>query len=192
MATNKAQIFNFALTLLGQASISDPDGSGVNETACRQVYDIVRQSLLEEHLWNFAIRRSTPATNATAPDFEYSYSFDIPSDCLRIHKLYNHTGAYKEEDGKILSDSDTLYLIYIKDVTDVPDFPPLFAKLLAIDVALAVEYRITNQSKMQGSLIQQRQQTLIKAKMVDAQKDGETKQLVANTEIAMSTPYGNI
>lgn len=192
MATNKAQIFNYALTLLGQQSISDPDGSGVNETACRQVYDMARQALLEEHLWNFAIRRSTPAPNVTAPDFEYSYSFNTPSDCLRIHKLYNHTGAYKEEDGTILSDSDTIYLIYVKDITNVPDFPPLFAKLLAIDIALSTEYRITNQSKMQASLMAMRQQTLVKAKMIDAQKDGETKKLIASTEIAMNTPYGDI
>jgi ribosomal protein L24 len=192
MATSKAQIFSYVTTLLGQPSISNPDGTDEAETACRQVYDISRQSLLEEHSWNFSLRRASLAPNSTAPAFDYLYSFNKPSDCLRILKMYNHRGRHKEEGGKILSDQNTMNLIYVKDITDVVEFPPLFSQLLAVDIAIAVEYRITNQNVMQNKLFTLRTQLLIKAKMIDAQKDNTPKKFKSNTKQAMYTPYGDL
>ena len=189
---NKAQIFNLALTLLGQSSISDPNGSGEAEQACRQVYDLCRQSLLEEHPWNFAVKRVALAPNSVAPAFGYTRSFDLPSDSLRIISFYNKTEEHREETGKILTNAATLNLVYIYDLEDTALFSPMFVSLMAHDIALAAEYRVTGQTKMQNTLMEKRRQLLIKAKRVDAQKDQAQKKLKSNRELALYTPYGNI
>lgn len=193
MATSKAQIFNLALTLLGQMPISDPDSeTDKRAILLRQTYDMCRQSLLEEHLWNFACKRAVLAPDTDTPDFDYAYQFTLPSDCLRIAKLYNKPSRYKEEGKKILSDENSISLIYIADITDPTYFPAIFSKLLAYELAINSEYGITLQSTMQQSLIVQKTNLLVKAKMVDAQKDGEKKVISSGTLDAANYPYGVI
>lgn len=189
---SKAAIFNLALTLLGQDPISDPDGTGTAETACRQVYDICRKALLEQHPWNFAIKRAALDLETDAPAFEYAYAFGIPSDCLRIVKVYNPSSAHKEENTLILSDDSTMNLIYIYDVQDTSLFSSLFTQLLAIDIAIMAEYKITNQQGSQNLLQSKRQELMIKAKMVDAQKDYNTQYLNNKHIDSMDNPYGEV
>lgn len=194
MATSKAQIFNLALTYLGEQPISNPDSDTDKKAiVLRQAYDMSRQALLEEHLWNFAVKRTTLAPESSAPDFEWDYSFVTPSDCIRIHKFFEGPTEHKEEGKKILCDQNVLNIIYIADITDTTFFPPMFSKILALDMAITAEYGITGQTKMQQSLLVQRQALLIKAKMVDAQKDNIKKQNRSNIIKSMytSTPDGS-
>lgn len=189
---SKATIFNMALNLLGQDPIADPDGSGVPESALRQAYDICRKSLLEQHPWNFAIKRVALDKESEAPAMEYTAAFGLPSDCLRIIEVYNPTSSYKEEYGLILSDDSTMKIKYIRDEQDTSRFSALFTELLAYDIAIASEYKITNQQSLQQLLQTKRRELLIKAKMVDAQKDYNTKKLTNKSILAMDYPYGDI
>lgn len=191
MASSKAAIFNMALTLLGQEPISDPDSSDdARAIVLRQTYDICRQALLEEHLWNFALERTVLALDSTSPEFEYTNRFELPANCIRVVKMYDTPEQYKEEGNFVLSDTDSLNLIYVKNITDVTYFPALFTKVLAYDLAISCEYKITNNQNLQNSLIAQRQQALIKAKMVDAQKDQTNKSIKSGTSQARYKPYG--
>lgn len=189
---SKAAIFNLALTILGQNSISDPDGSGKAETACRQVYDICRKALLEQHPWNFALARSELDLETDAPTFEYARAFGLPPDCLRIVKVYDNTSGYKEEAGLILSDDSEISLLYVRNEEDTSVFSPLFVQLLATDIALLTEYRITNQSSLQQMLMMKRQELLIKAKMIDAQKDSLVNKSRNTVIESRDYPYGDI
>jgi hypothetical protein len=189
---SKAAIFNMALTLLGQDPISDPDGTGTAETACRQVYDICRKALLEQHPWNFALTRANLDKESTNPAFEYSSAFGLPTDCLRIVQVYSPASYYKEEAGLILSDDTTMKLVYVKDEQDTSVFPPLFVQMLATDIALLAEYKITNQASMQQMLTMKRQELLIKAKMVDAQKDSVKKKFNNAIVNSKEFPYGDM
>lgn len=170
MAT-KTVIFNTALTLLGQGPIADPDGSGKKETACRQVYDVCRKALLEQHPWNFALKRANLDQETDEPAFEYDHAYGLPTDCLRIYKVYESSSVYKEEGGLILSDDDEVQLLYVRNIEDTSQFPPLFVQMLAVDIAIAIEYYITNGQSMAQSLMIKRSELLKMAKMIDAQKD---------------------
>lgn len=193
MATSKVQIFNLALSLLGQMPISDPDSeTDKRAIILRQVYDMCRQSLLEEHIWNFACKRAILAPDTDTPDFDYSYQFTLPSDYIRLAKLYDKPVRWKEEGKKLLADDNTINLIYISDVTDPTYFPSIFSKLLAYEIAINAEYGITLQTTMQQSLIIQKTNLLVKAKMIDAQKDGEKKRISSNVEDAANSAYGII
>lgn len=189
--SSKTVIFNTALTLLGQDPIADPDGSGKKETACRQVYDVCRKALLEQHPWNFALKRANLDLESEAPAFEYSYAFGLPTDCLRIYRVYNASSVYKEEGGLVLSDDSTMQLLYVRNIEDPSRFPPLFIQLLAVDIALAIEYFITNGQSMAQGLMMKRAELLKTAKMIDAQKDS-SKKIQSLVIQSKDFPYGDI
>lgn len=185
-------IYNMALTLLGQNPISDPDGTDAGAQACRQVYTICRKTLLEEHPWNFAIKRTSLAQETSTPESEFSYQYTLPNDIIRIVKIYGDYTPFSEEQGKILSDSNEIELVYVVNLTDPEKFSPLFTQLLTYDIAIAIEYRITNQQSLQNSLQVKRRELMIKAKMVDAQRSNLNKTIQSNVHLSMDTPYGLI
>lgn len=189
--TAKIDIFNYALSLLGQPAIQDPDGAGVAEH-CRAVYDINRRALLESHPWNFAITRVELAQNVSAPTYQWTYAYNLPSDLLRIHKVYS-TQSYEVENNVILTDSDTLKLEYIKDVTDTGKFPGLFNQVLSHDLATAIAYVLTQNATLLGNLERKRMITFSRAKMIDAQQSPvSTTKFKSNVETAFDSTNGDI
>jgi hypothetical protein len=78
------EIYNEALGLLGAQKISDPSGTGV-AAIITSVYSTCRQSLLESHPWNFALKTSLLAQEVYTPvgdDFIYQYA--LPADYIRL------------------------------------------------------------------------------------------------------------
>lgn len=190
---SKVEIFNMALTLLKQRPISDPNGDGGAETTLRQIYDICRRALLEEHPWNFAVKRKALDLETDAPESEYDYAFSKPTNCLRIITVYNPASVWKEEDNNlIVTNDDTMDLIYVEDVTNPTFFSPLFVKTLCLELALLAEFAISGQQQLQQSLMTQRDKTKAVAKMVDGQKDAMTKKYGSNIITSSNRPYGDI
>lgn len=79
-------ICNLALGHLGDtatvSSINPPEGSAQAEH-CARFYPIARDSLLEMHAWNFAMRRVALARVACLwPEWDYAYA--LPSDVNNI------------------------------------------------------------------------------------------------------------
>lgn len=189
--TARVDIFNYALSLLGQPSIQDPDGVGVAEY-CRSVYEINRKALLESHPWNFAIERVILAQNVGSPSYEWTYSYNLPSDLLKIYKVYNNSN-YDVENRVILTDAETLKLEYIKDVTDTTKFSGLFTQVLAHDIAISIAYVLTQNATLLANLNNSRQRLFSRAKMMDAQESAvSSKKFKSNIELAMITDYGII
>lgn len=79
-------ICNLALSHLGDvanvSSIEPPDGS-VQAGLCARFYPIARDSLLETHTWNFAMKRQL-LTPVTASWKEWDYAYAAPGDLLTI------------------------------------------------------------------------------------------------------------
>ena len=85
------EIVNQALLDLGADRISDLDDASDRATACRTIYGLTRDALLEEHPWNFAIRRQaltalSDAATAAALPYGFSSAHQLPADpyCLRV------------------------------------------------------------------------------------------------------------
>ena len=81
---SEVDICNLALGHLGDnatvASINPPEGSAQAEH-CKRFYPIARDSLLEMHNWNFAMRRIA-LTQVEQNWTEWQYAYTLPSDCL--------------------------------------------------------------------------------------------------------------
>lgn len=95
MAT-KADICNLALAQLGDSatvtSINPPDGSP-QAGNCARWWPIALRQVTEAFDWSFLTRREKLAKLSTIDEevYGWKYSFNVPSDCVRIIKLERKT-----------------------------------------------------------------------------------------------------
>jgi hypothetical protein len=97
------------------------------------------------------------ATQIT-PAFEYTYSFDLPSDFLERRYLWEDNTShrthysYDMDASKLYTDDVTNYLVYSKQVTTVASFPPLYIKALYLNLAKNFSTAIAHDGKLQDGL----------------------------------------
>ena len=151
MSLSKIEIVNKALHHLGVERINDLTDNNKRAKVMSDIYDITRKTVLEDHVWPFAKKRSELAALATTPDFGYEYEFNIPSDFLTGVKEENGY-EYVQEGSKFLSDSDTLQLVYIYDIQDVAKFSPGFVEAFALRLAHDSCYSITQSKELMADL----------------------------------------
>jgi len=107
--------------------------------------------------------------------YEYSYSFTIPSDCLRVLDVTDGTSRiedFKVEDGKILCDYDVIYIRYIYRVTDVTVFDANFISCFAIRLASECCFPLTGKADLAKFLKEEYAEEIRKAKAIDGQESG--------------------
>lgn len=141
---------NAALTLLGDSRIISLDDEQKPAREAKAIFEIVRDAVLAAHNWRFAKARAQLAQMVTPPKFQYSYKYQLPSDCLRVvmvgdfymgMDLTDYRSAPVEEmviEGReILTNLGApLNLKYIRKVTDVAQWDPCFLKTFAAQLAM--------------------------------------------------------
>jgi len=147
MALSETRICNAALSKIGSKRINnyeDDTESSPEAIQCRTHYEMTRDSLLRSHFWRFASARATLSEDTTEPDFEWDNQFILPTDFLRLKAVYddnntpNHKILYSFaiEGQRLLTDESSCEIRYIKKVTDVTKFDPLFVEVLVLQLAL--------------------------------------------------------
>lgn len=134
------EICNRALQKLGAKSITSLSDGSANARHCTTAYEPIKKRLLEKHDWVFARKRAELAADSEAPAWGRANAFTLPADFIKKIEPYpedvNNQDDWEIEDGKILTnDTAPIYLRYTYDVTDTSKFPPLFAELLATELA---------------------------------------------------------
>lgn len=134
--TSAVDICNLALSKIGSENrISQIGEAGREGEQCELFYEHTRDHLLQSHPWNFAIGRKALSQDANSPAFEFDNQFLLPGDYLRSWKLYNDNNPFKVEGDRLLTNSSSVNLIYIKKITNTTLFPPLFVEALATRLA---------------------------------------------------------
>lgn len=171
MATSSTEICNLALSLIGDSRIDSINGTDDRSQVCKLWYTKKRRELLStpETDWIFA-RARAELTAGDTPDFGWSYSYAKPADYLRLRR---HTGdeiyytnasilyttgdaasyPFTIEGDYILTNKDECYILYIKDITDVSKFPPLFEAALYTGIAAVLATRLAVNPKQQAELL---------------------------------------
>ena len=151
MATSKVQIANLALMHVGEKSITSfTDGSNAANTI-NQVYDVVRDAVLTDHPWNFAVKRIIPSLDATAPVYGFTYRFDLPTDYLRLLEIdENH--EYKISGLFIECDVNPIKIKYIAKNDTAIEYDPLFVQALALRLSSTICERLTQSSNLSKDL----------------------------------------
>jgi hypothetical protein len=153
---SKTEIANRALVKLGQPRVSNiATDSSARAVTINQIYDTVLRGCLQMYPWNFSIKRTDLAPDATAPSWGFNAAFTLPPDCLQLLEVKDDI-KYQVEGGKVLCDgTDTLYIKYIRYVSDAGLYPAIFVEYFAQELAIEACDRITDDTGMKQTLLAQ-------------------------------------
>lgn len=172
MAITDVAICNSALAKIGAERILSLNDNSVAARICKEQYSKVRDELLYDHPWNFAMGRAELAAAVSAPLFDWGYQFPLPSDALRVVDTdLPKVGAKWHVEGRvILCDSETLKIKYIRQVTDASQFTPGFAEVLATKLAADICFSLVQSVQLKSELFAEYERKLRTARSFDAQE----------------------
>ena len=173
MAYSAVDLCNSALSRLGANTITSFGDNSPEARQCALAYDTNRRDELRRNRWNFAITRVVLAPDSLAPVFDFKYQFTIPANCLRVIRPAITDLDWKIEGRKILTnDSDTLYLRYIADVEEVPQFDASFTSVLTISLAADMCEKLTQSTTKKRQLNEEYDDALREARRMNAFEAG--------------------
>ncbi len=156
---SKTEICNIALSHIGVGKeIANIDTEKSEEaSACRRLYDLMRDATLKDFNWPFA---SKVADLSLIEQFdeddrqEWKYSYRYPSDCLEVRKILGTSRIapnqnklpikiLKDDAARIIySDQESAKLEYTARVVDPSFYPPDFILALSLRIAAYVAPRL--------------------------------------------------
>ena len=143
--TTETQIANIALSWMGQSLINSLSDSQNEARVMNANYAVSRDKVVGEHAWSFALRREVLTPLAAVPVFGDGNQFQIPSDVLRVYRVYRpssnlqtselQSARWVREGDKIVSPELTVWAHFIIRVTNTNLFNASFAQALAARLA---------------------------------------------------------
>lgn len=151
--SSDVSVVNGALLSLGARPINAfTDPTPEARIATRRYAD-VRDDLLRQHPWNFALKRTSLPASTTAPAWEHTNAYPVPADFLRLHELNNPTRTpYTIEntaDGTIIAtDLDSpIEINYVRRITQPDLMDPSFRNALSLALAKDWAEKLTGNSE---------------------------------------------
>ena len=165
-------ICNSALNMLGASTIIDLTENSKNARLCNQRYELVRDAVFRSHPWNCLQKRVELAKDTTSPVFEFSNAYTLPADSLRILRSENsnlsNNEKFRIEGKKLLSDEDTMKVLYVAKITDTTQYDTLLIETLSARLAAELCYPITQSSTLMDRMFGIFENKLKEARFVDA------------------------
>ncbi len=183
---SEIDIINRALAKIGDQRITFRTDKNNRARLMDSLYEGVRDELLRECPWNFAMRRDSLAADPTAPIYKWATAFPIPADLLYMVSTENNS-AYRLEGNQILSNQEnSLKITYVRRVTDPTEFDTGFAETFAAKLAYEGASNIAADNALQERLFRDYNLTLIRSKKTDGQEDDSRELPVDDWELARS------
>lgn len=140
------EVCNMALARIGARRINDygdPSDNKLEALYCRLFYEQTAKALMRSHWWRFAKHRVQLSQDTNTPDFQWDYAYHLPNDFLRLIIVYDGSDlpggrtytSYELEGKRLLIDESTVYLKYIRWVSDVPSWDALFVEVMVLKLA---------------------------------------------------------
>lgn len=154
MATTKEDVAAVALTLIRATPITSFSDGSNEANIITNVYSPLVQKIMTLHPWSFATKKRRLNQNSTNPVNEYNYAYIIPSEALRIFKVFDSSSVnaipntnYKIMGSNILSNDTTLYAEYTTYVSE-SYWPPYFADFMAYALAAKIALAVTDDENL--------------------------------------------
>jgi len=164
-------ICNSALIKLGVERIASFTEDSKAARICNEQYDKIRDSLLYDHYWNFAIKRVMLAKSTDTPAFGFDCKYALPGDCLRPIRLDKKGFAYKVESGFLLTKLDNAGLLYVSKEVDTSKYTPKFREALAWKLAADFAYPLVQSVSLMATIMEKAKMFALDAASTDAQED---------------------
>ena len=181
---SEVEICNLALTELGDFAnkISALGEDGIEGETCEILYPQVRDAMIESHVWNFALGRSSLSKLSEGPPFEYANQFQLPGDILRAVAIWNTDEFWEIEGDMLLTDEGSINLKYIRKITDTGLFPALFTTALYLELAVRMHKTITG-ANPPAVLIRKAEKAFKEAKRRDGQEGTPTNLRISGISV---------
>lgn len=149
-------ICNIALIALGEEPIITMADATKRAILCNARYDDIRRFVIRTHTWNCCKKQAQIAADPTAPLFQYTYRYRIPTDFIRFYdedqSMYDMS-VWDVMDGFIYSnDTAPLNITYIFDQQDCTLMDAIMTHVIAYNIASELGMSITqNATKVQNA-----------------------------------------
>lgn len=176
----EVSIANSALAKVGAERIISMDDNNERARLCKEQLPKIRDALLRGHPWNFAQVRVTLAELPTPPVFEFTKSYQLPADCLRVLKVdLDETYEWKIEGKTLVTDASVVSILYLKKETDPNLYDANFVEVLATTLAGDICYSLVQSATLRDQLKKEARDLLREARSFDAQ-EGTPQKVQAN------------
>lgn len=208
MALSRLQIKNMALAELPADRIEAEDEVSLEAETCAEHYQPALELLLEDHDWDFAIRRATLATVTNDRANEWTYAYALPGDMASPRRLlpfgagdiastvpgYSPVGRLRGfeaitpfviSNGVLFADRESAVFEYVTNEPAEATFTAKFARALAEELAARIVMPIKKDTKRKGELIRQAEVSRERAKADDMNRDRESiRDFVPESQLA--------
>lgn len=166
-------IWNNALDLLGHMSVNDLNGTSDVSRKLASLWAEVPATILEEANWNSAMTRTKLSRLEEVPSHGHAYFYSLPNDVARICWM-NDSGIqnepfenWSEEQGKIATDAETIYLWYIAKgaETNPGKWQQCLADYVSSEMAVRAAPRFA--PKLLAGIMDERDRRMRRAKAID-------------------------
>jgi hypothetical protein len=161
-------ICNGALNQLGATTILSLTEDSKNARLCNSRYTQVRDALFRTHPWNCLQKRIQIAADSTAPTWGFKFAYTLPADCLRLLRILDYDSNYKVEGRKILSNTETMKILYVSRVTDPNEYDELLRETLSAFLSADIAFAVTSNNTTSQNMYQLYQEKLKDARFVDS------------------------
>ena len=173
MATSVVSICNLALSWLGGDLIISLDDPTVEAKLCKANYESLRDTVLEEREWTFAVKRVELQQLQEAPLYGFDKAFQIPPETIRLLQVSRagadvesggvasrNTGQGREQRIDWLREGETVvangvtrvYARVLTRIADTTKFTSAFDQCLAARIAMDIAIPLTNSEQLQASM----------------------------------------
>ena len=156
-------ICNGALNQLGATTILSLNEDSKNARLCNTRYPEVRDAVFRSHVWGCLQVRLEIGLSTTTPAWGFKFKFNLPGDCIRLLRILDYDSNYKVEGRSILSNNNTMKILYISRVTDPNQYDELLRETLSAALAADIAYGITSSNP-----VSEKMNTLFQDKLRDA------------------------
>jgi len=180
MAVSPVAICNQALGWLGGSLIISLEDPSKEAKLCKANFDLLRDAVLEEREWTFAVKRMEPSALLAPPFYGFDKAFQIPAEVIRILQVSRAgevidgaiiEGSFlsatrggtgngretriewsREGDQILANNSDRIFIRALIQITDTTKFSPAFDQALAARIAMDLAIPITGSRGLQKDM----------------------------------------
>ncbi|BAR14017.1 putative tail tubular protein A [uncultured Mediterranean phage uvMED] len=170
------EICNGALNQLGATTILSLTEDSKNARLCNSRFTQVRDGVFRSHPWNCLQKRIELAQDTTAPAWGFKYAYTLPADCLRLLRILDFDSNYKVEGRKILSNTETMKILYISRVTDPNEYDESLRETLSAALAADIAFAVTSNNTTVTNMYNLFEDKLKDARFVDSTEGQNVEQ----------------
>ncbi len=184
-------ICNGALNQLGATTILSLTEDSKNARLCNSRYDQVRDALFRTHPWNCLQKRIELALDTSAPTWGFKDSYTLPADGLRLVRILDYDTNYKVEGRKVLSNRETMKILYVSRVTDPNEYDELLRETISACLDSDISYAITANLQVTKLMTEKYGLKLSEARHTDASEGYNTDPTLGNTDQVITEDFLN-